>query len=419
MTNSVFLQRIPDDIYETAVSFLANEYHFLNGTENGGRMRLANYFVGVKSSLANTFIDFIQEILVKNSNDKFPKVTIPNGFEDQTENLTSFEKSGGFSFGSFDMAVTNESLQVIEFQAIATYPFITAKLNLFVQEQMKITNGYAFANDKKATWTDFINTYQEIMSGKEQKTLVITDRNLKNQKTNFEFFATQKELKTPVEIVDIEAIFEKNNTLFYKNEENEIKKIHRLYNRILPNEAIYDDDYPNGAKWQLRYNKVYQDLIFINHPKRLFEISKRLLPYIEHPFNPTATELETVAKQFLERELSYQDYVWKHKDGAAGFSLILSPTEKILHQLMEEQTLSDYIVQKKINYQIFKTDDGLDKIVELRFMTAHTQNHINVVPMARIGHCVQDENGSMIYKIHFGDNNRKGYGFAPVLIFED
>ena len=158
---------------------------------------------------------------------------------------------------------------------------------------------------------------------------------------------------------------------------------------------------------------------FINHPRKLFEVSKRLLPYLEHPFNPPAFELENVASEFLSGSLAYSDYVWKHKEGAAGFSLILSPTEAILKELIANKTLSDYVVQSKVNYKIFKTDDGLEKIVELRFMTAHTTEATNIVPMARIGHCVQQENGSMGYKIHFSDNNRLGYGFAPVLIFSE
>lgn len=417
MTNSIFLQRIPDEIYAEATAFLSTEYHFLNGVENGGKMRLANYFVGMNRNLSNEFIAFIEEVITKNQNGDFPTMDVPTGFGIKHENLIDFEKSGGFSFGSFDMAVTEDTLQSIEFQALATYPFTAAKLNLFIKDKLNLTDYAPFAHDKTATWEDFLAIYQEIMSGNNKETLVITDRNLKTQKTNFEFFATQKELGLPVEIIDIEMIFEENESLYYKNKQDEIKKIHRLYNRILSNEAIYDDNYPNGAKWQLRYDKTYQDFVFINHPKRLFEISKRLLPYLEHRFNPSALELETVAEQFLDGSLSYQDYVWKHKDGAAGFSLILSPTKEILEQLTIEKTLHNYIVQEKINYKIFKTDDGLEKIVELRFMTAHTENAINIVPMARIGHCVKQDNGSVVYKIHFGDNNKLGYGFAPVLIF--
>ena len=418
MTDQIFLQRIPDEVYTEAVNLLGNEYYFLNGAENGGRMRLANYFVGISQSLADEFIAFIHNLIAQGINNDFPEITLPEGFGSQAENLTDLEKTNRFSFGSFDMAVTSDSLQNIEFQAIATYPFTAAKLNQFIQNKLNFPNAYIFANDKNATWDDFIHIYQSIMGGKNKQTpIVLTDRNLKNQKTNFEFYATQKELGIPVEIVDIQDIFAKDKMLFYQIANNESQKIERLYNRVLPDEAIYEDHYPTASPWGFRYDKSYQDLKFINHPRKLFEVSKRLLPYLEHPFNPPAFELENLASEFFHGSLAYGDYVWKHKAGAAGFSLILSPNEATLQELIENNTLSDYVVQSKVNYKIFKTDDGLEKIVELRFMTAHTTETTNIVPMARIGHCVQQENGSMDYRIHFGDNNRLGYGFAPVLIF--
>ncbi|MGK7942260.1 MAG: hypothetical protein AB4062_19295 [Crocosphaera sp.] len=417
MNNQIFLQRISDEIYAESVNFLSHEYNFLNGVENGGKMRLANYFVGISQSLADNFIAFIDYVVGEIQNNDFPEITLPKGFASQDKNLTDFEKTNKFSLGSFDMAVTEDGLQSIEFQAIATYPFTAAKLNQFIKNKLNLSNAYIFANNQEETWADFISIYQNIMGGKDKKTIILMDRNLQNQKTNFEFYAMQKELGIPVEIVDVEDIFEQDEMLFYKTVTNENKKIERLYNRVLPSEAIYEDHYPTDFKWGFRYDKLYQDLKFINHPQKLFEVSKRLLPYLNHPLNPPALELKNVVSEFLNDNLSYLDYVWKHKEGAAGFRLILSPTETILKKLIEENTLSDYVVQRKVNYKIFKTDDGLEKIVELRFMTAYTKETTNIIPMARIGHCVQQKDGLIVYKIHFGDNNRLGYGFAPVLIF--
>ncbi|MDJ0845848.1 hypothetical protein [Crocosphaera sp.] len=419
MNNKIFLERISDQIYGEAVNLLSNEYYFLNGSENGGKMRLANYFVGISQSFSDEFIAFINHVVAQTKNNNFPEITLPEGFASQDENLTDFEKNNKFSFASFDMAITEDGLQSIEFQAIVTYPFTATKLNQFIKNKLDLSNTYIFANNKKETWTNFISIYQTIMGGKYKKPIVLIDRNVQNQKTNFEFYAMQKELGIPVDIVDVEDVFEQDAMLFYQTANKEKTKIERLYNRVLPSEAIYEDHYPTNLKWGFRYDKLYQDLKFINHPRKLFEVSKRLLPYLDHPFNPPAFELKNVVSEFLNGSLSYHDYVWKHKEGAAGFSLILSPTETILKQLIEENRLFDYVVQRKVNYKIFKTDDGLEKIVELRFMTAYTKESTNIIPMARIGHCVKHEDGSMVYKIHFGDNNRSGYGLAPVLIFSD
>jgi len=40
------------------------------------------------------------------------------------------------------------------------------------------------------------------------------------------------------------------------------------------------------------------------------------------------------------------------------------------------------------------------------------------VPMARVGHITQSAEGVTKFKIHFGDNNKEGYGFSPVVIFK-
>ena len=417
-SDRVFLQSIPEPIYAETVNLLRDEYHFLNGAENGGRMRLANYLVGISQSLADEFIAFINNVLVQTQNNDLPEVVLPQGFTSQAKNLTDFEKQNRFSLGSFDMAVTEDSLQSIEFQSLATYPFTVTRINQLIKNKLGLTNASIFAHDRHATWDDFIGIYQDILGGEKIETVSLIDRNLKNQKTNFEFYATQKELGLPVVISDVEDVFERHGMLF-EGAANNNRRIERLYNRILPSEAIYEDGYPTTSTWSLRYDKPYKNLKFINHPQRLFEVSKRLLPYINHPFNPPAFELKDTVSKFLHGSLSYSDYVWKHKEGAAGFSLILSPKEAILQKLIKEDKLSDYVVQRKVNYKIFKTNDGLEKIVELRFMTAHTADATSIVPMARIGHCIKQENGSMEYKIHFGDNNRLGYGLAPVMIFVD
>ena len=51
-------------------------------------------------------------------------------------------------------------------------------------------------------------------------------------------------------------------------------------------------------------------------------------------------------------------------------------------------------------------------------MTATHHNKTIIVPMARIGHLTKSSTGETKFKIHFGDNNKEGYGFSPVVIFD-
>lgn len=415
----IFIQRIPDTVYSKIVDVLHKKYHFSNGLEQGGRMRLCNYFVGISRATAHQFIAFIDYSLKKYQDHTFPKIDLPLGFNSHHQTLNRYEKTGAFSFGSYDMAVTENGLRHIESQAIATYPITAAKVNYLLQDQLNLNGASIFVDKKEKDWAYFKNLYNTIFTEGENKNITLTDRNIHTQKTNFEFFATQKELDLSLDMVDTYDIFEKNQQLYYRSVAGKIEKIRRLYNRVLPSEAIAEDGYPNTttSKWHFRYDRPYQDLTYVNHPSKVLDFSKRLLPYLDHPLNPPAYELAEVHAQFSNGALGYGDFVWKNKIGAAGFNLILSPDEKWLSQLKQSNTLEDYVVQKKVNYQKFRTDDGQEKIIELRFMTAHYFDKQVIVPMARVGHCTVDKNGKMLYKIHFGDNNRMGYGFAPVLVF--
>jgi len=413
--DDVFLERIPDEVYQEMVAAFSDKYHF----QNGERMRIANYFVGISSHLANDFILFIEEMSKGLTGNKFPIFQVPNGFEPSKDNLLPTEQIGGFSLGSFDMAVTEEGLQNIEFQAVATYPVSAAMLNQHLLEKVIIENAYPFADSPQTTMEDFKKLYKAILAGDETEGVILTDRKIKEQKTNFEFFATQQELDSPIDIVDMENLFEKDGELWYdkSSSKDQPLKVTRLYNRILLAEALFEDNYPADAEaWKFRFDKKYKSLKFVNHPVKQFEVSKRLCPYINHSSNPDSFELSEVASLFRQGTLAYEEYIWKHKWGAAGHRLILSPTLADLESLSDE--LADYIVQKKVNFKIFKTDDGQEKIVELRFMTAHHQGKSIIVPMARLGHVTEDKDGLKKYKIHFGDNNKEGYGFSPVVIFK-
>jgi len=411
----VFLKRIPEAVYQQMVNMFANQYHF----KNGERMRIANYFVGISSALSADFVQFIKKMTDGLTNNQFPVLPTPNGFKPPLENLLPTEQKDGYSFGSFDMAVTENGLRNIEFQSVATYPISAAKLNKCLLDNMAFKHATIFAGNAKTSWNDFINFYETIIAGDETTGIVLTDRKIAQQKTNFEFYATQKELNISVEIVDMEQLFEKDGALFYLNPSDKTPiKVTRLYNRILLAEALFEDNYPEDAEmWKFRFDKTYNSLKFINHPIKQYEVSKRLSPYINHPFNPECFELSTAAPLFRAGTLKYEDYVWKHKWGAAGHRLILMPNSTILADLAGE--LEDYIAQKKVNFKIFKTDDGQEKIVELRFMTAIQNQKMMIIPMARIGHITETLNGEQHFKIHFGDNNKEGYGFSPVVIFDE
>lgn len=412
--NNITLERIPDKIHQEITDMFARDYHF----KNGESMRINNYLVKINRSLSDVFVTFIHQVIDGLSSRKFPDIPTPEGFKPNPQNLLQTELDSGFSLGSFDMAVTDDGLQNIEFQALATYPISAAKISKHLLDNMPLANASVFADSPLTKWDYFIDLYNKIIGGDKEEGIVLIDRNIAGQKTNFEFFATQKELNIPIEIVDMKDLFEKDNELFYTTPADKSpKKVNRVYNRILLAEALFEDNYPhNDEMWNFRFDRYYKSLKFINHPIKQFDVSKRLSPYFNHSFNPECYELSEVVREFRDGKLAYNDFVWKHKWGAAGHRLILSPNEAILDELSDYW--EDYIAQKKVIYKTFTTDDNQEKIVELRFMTAIHNKEMVIVPMARLGHITKNEDGNTQYEIHFGDNNKEGYGFSPVVIVD-
>ncbi|HBI39930.1 MAG TPA: hypothetical protein DDY16_03150 [Tenacibaculum sp.] len=402
------LKRIPDQVYRRISDYFELNYQFKNGKE----MRLGNYYLCLDKKISDSFVAFIKQILKRN----FSEGVFPEGFKPSNETLSDDERKGNFTFGSFDMAVTEKGLQNIEFQAVATYPISAAKMNTILLDSIAETNAFAFPDDANMRWNDFIKHYTNIFSS-ESNHVVLVDRQINQQKTKFEFFATSKELDIPLKIIDVKDIFEKNNCLYFKEGEKN-NKITTFYNRILITEALYKDNYPyNTNYWKFRFDQKYNDLKYINHPLKQFQISKRLCPYIKHNYNPDCYELSDVKHLFKQGELDYKKFIWKHKWGAAGNDLIFEPNEKELKKI--EDKTENYIAQNKIKYKLFKTDDHFEKIVELRFMTGVFKGKLNIVPMARVGHVEKGKGGSLNYKIHFSDNNKMGFGFSPVIIFDN
>ncbi|SED07020.1 hypothetical protein SAMN04489761_4174 [Tenacibaculum sp. MAR_2009_124] len=409
INEGVKLERISEATYHRILKYFESEYKFKNGEE----MQIGNYYVKLDKRISDSFVLFIEEVL----REKYPSISAIPGFMPSKETLSDTEKNEGFTFGSFDMAVTEMGLRNIEFQAVATYPISAAKMNTMVLDSISDSNTFAFADNANTNWDKFIEVYNEIFQVNEKDQVVLVDREVEKQKTKFEFFATKKELNVPIRIVDVKDVFENNNSLYYR-EENSTVKINAFYNRVLITEALYQDNYPEDlGRWKFRFDKKYKDLKYINHPIKQFDISKRLCPFIKHEYNPNCYELSNTEHLFKQKELSYKDFVWKHKWGAAGNDLILEPNEEVLDGLKEET--SNYIAQEKIAYKVFKTDDQLEKIVELRFMTAIHKGQLVIVPMARVGRIEKTKEGSINYKIHFSDNNKKGYGFSPVIISDN
>ena len=422
LSGDLFLERIPEPIYEDLVDHLRRRYGFLNGTPDGGRLRCSEYFLGLRRSASDGLLQCVQEMLHKAQLQEYPELPLPDGFEAPPENLSAFDREGGIPFGYFDAAVTAEGLRIIEVQSQVTYVLTAAFAGNFLRRSLALPGSSVFAHGPEADWQDLINLNREIVAGPETQGIVIADRDLSRQKTVFEHLANQRELDMNIDVVDTRWMFEDGGRLWYRADPSEStpKPVRRLYHRTLALEAMEEDDYPrNMDLWKFRFDRPYEDLVHINHPGTNFRLSKHILPYVSHPLNPDCYELASVAEPLRRGEISEDDLVWKHKLGVAGRGLFLLPGRSLLDQLTEEEQLDEYIAQRRVDFERFQTGDGQEKIVELRFMSVQSADRLLVVPMARVGHIKTHPGGRQTCHIHFGENNKPGLGFCPVLVVDD
>ncbi|XOF32756.1 MAG: hypothetical protein ACL93V_12085 [Candidatus Electrothrix sp. YB6] len=411
-TGQAFLERIPEPVYQELLETFAAAYGFINGKQ----LRMAEYFVGLHRSLADDLLSFIEKVTQEIRLNRLPLPAAPEGFAPAAENLLPFERKNCFSFAYFDAALTEQGIRIIEFQAFPTHSAVSVAMNNFLYEKLALPDSPLFPNAPNAQPEDFHRLMRQIICGDAENGIVITDRNLAGQKTNFSFYVVQEALGGKADVVDAKEIFERNGRLFYTHPDRGMQQVQRLYNRIVPTEAMVEDNYPADPEaLPFRFDSRYRDLTFVNHPCKYLEISKGLLPYITDPLNPPCYELEETADHFFSGAWTCSDFVWKDKWGYAGHTNVLLPDLQLLEQLSKDNMLSRYIAQQKIPFEVFRTGDGLEKIVELRFMVVQSEDTQLITPMARIGHVHRTPGCGPVYKVHFGDNNMPGYGFCSVL----
>lgn len=417
VSEQVFIASIPPLFYRAMENMLCQQYGFLNGVEQGGRMRLADCFVGIRQALAEELFQLGKQ-LCQQLPTPLAGVTLPEGFSPFVTNLSPLEQQGKPAFFHLDAAVTADGVKLIEFQAVPTYQVTAARLGELLRQDYLPDSGLFLGGTGDYTWQDFKRILRDILVSENATGNILVDRDVHQQKTRFEFYATQQEIDPVLEIVDSRDLFEQDGRLFYRDSDGENIQVNRLYNRVLALEALFDDHYPhNPERWHFRYDRHYEGLQYCNHPAYSLTFAKQALTQICHPFNPACHELAELAPGFANGELPFADYVWKHKLGVAGREIFLSPSQHVMQRLQAADTLDQYIAQQKIHFDTFLMENQQEKIVEVRLMFVQSSRELIAVPMARIGHMHKTATGQAEARIHFGDNNRPGYGFAPAIIY--
>jgi hypothetical protein len=216
-------------------------------------------------------------------------------------------------------------------------------------------------------WTGFLNGYDKqsyiallyktIVGPYQPDEVVLMDVNAPQQKTSVDFYVTQNYLGIPV--VSLEDIKQQGDQLFYYTESGHLKRIHRIYNRLIFDEIAGDPDI---------FEKVVDirqplDVEWITHPNWFYRISKFTMPFLQGDFVPKTQFLNKVYPIPTDLE----NYVLKPLFSFAGQGVIIDVTPEDITAIADPE---NWILQQKVNYEpaIQSPDGGVKAEIRLLYL---------------------------------------------------
>ncbi|QKJ31335.1 hypothetical protein HQ865_16725 [Mucilaginibacter mali] len=225
---------------------------------------------------------------------------------------------------------------------------------------------YTQAFDIPKKWSGYLgklnkNSYlkllrKTILGPYQPEEVVLMDVNAPQQKTAVDFYITQDYLGIPV--VSLSDLIQKGDELYYEAK-GELKRIRRIYNRLIFDEIESDPDI---------FNKVVDirqplDVEWIPHPNWFYRISKFTMPFLQGDFVPKTQFLNKVA--MIPDGL--ENYVLKPLFSFAGQGVIIDVTPEDIGLIKDPE---NWILQEKVNYEpaIQSPDGGVKAEIRLLYL---------------------------------------------------
>lgn len=242
----------------------------------------------------------------------------------------------------------------------------------------------------------YLHLFKNMIQGDEDKHTVLLELYPHEQKTRIDFYCTQKLIQIP--IVCLSEIFTEGNELFYA-QEGHIKRIDRIYNRIVWDEIEKQSDEMKGkAKLLLQDLKVE----WVTHPNHFYRISKYIMPFLKCESVPKTIFLSEITN--IPSDL--ENYVLKPLFSFAGQGVIIDVTKNDIENIKDPK---NWILQEKVAYApIIDTPTGAAK-TEIRlfyFLEKATNKYKAVFNLARLS------KGKMIGVSFNADTNWVGGSLA-------
>ncbi|MFN3755098.1 hypothetical protein [Flavobacterium sp.] len=230
----------------------------------------------------------------------------------------------------------------------------------------KFVNHYPFLSELTPFFNglnsdSYLKLIEEVICNDFPKeNVILLEIEPEKQNTKIDFYYCQRDLGIP--IVCVTELYEKENQLFYKNNQGEETQVKRIYNRV-----IFDElDLRTDLQLNFDFSKDY-DVEWAGHPNWFFRISKFILPYLKGKYFIETTLLSDLK----EIPTDLENYVLKPLFSFSGSGVIFHVKREDIEAVTEKDL---YILQKKVNYKpIIQSPDGKVK-AEVRILAVWKKN---------------------------------------------
>ena len=141
-----------------------------------------------------------------------------------------------------------------------------------------------------------------------------------------------------IKVLCLTKVIKQGRKLFYKNDNDELERIEKIYNRVIFDELERRPDLTFGFHFTDDL-----DVEWIGHPNWFFRISKYTLPFLKSDFIPKTYFLD----KMTEYPTDLENYVLKPLFSFSGQGVKINITQQDLDEVEDR---SNHILQEKVNY---------------------------------------------------------------------
>lgn len=193
-----------------------------------------------------------------------------------------------------------------------------------------------------------------VLGGYRPEEVILLDIEPEKQNTKIDFYYCQMDLG--IRICCVTEVIKKGKQLFYDDENGNLIRIRRIYNRVIFDELQSRQD----LKLDFSFTESLE-VEWAGHPNWYTRISKFILPHLTGPYFIESTllsELESIPEDL-------ENYVLKPLFSFSGAGVVFNVRQEDVLSVREKDL---YVLQKKVNYlPVIQSPEGKVK-VEVRIL---------------------------------------------------